>query len=81
MYLVSVITKPPYEVNEAGWGEFEITIKIFFMDSSERPVRIWQQYSIHPIAYNAVHNLLKPTGKCLVWLYILQVIWTCNLMS
>ncbi|EDO41492.1 predicted protein [Nematostella vectensis] len=36
-----VITKPPYEVNESGWGEFEITIKIFFMDPQERPVTLY----------------------------------------
>ena len=34
----TVVTKPPYEVNESGWGEFEIQIKIFFMDQAERPV-------------------------------------------
>ena len=33
-----MVTKPPYEVNESGWGEFEIQIKIFFMDQAERPV-------------------------------------------
>ncbi|XP_028519379.1 YEATS domain-containing protein 4 [Exaiptasia diaphana] len=36
-----VVTKPPYEVNESGWGEFEITIKIFFMDPQERPVTLY----------------------------------------
>lgn len=34
----TVLTKPPYEINETGWGEFEIVIKIYFMDSSEKPV-------------------------------------------
>ena len=24
------VTKPPYEVTETGWGEFEIVIKIYF---------------------------------------------------
>ena len=33
-----VITKPPYEVTETGWGEFEIVIKIYFQDPNERPV-------------------------------------------
>ena len=33
-----VLTKPPYEVTETGWGEFEIVIKIYFQDSNERPV-------------------------------------------
>ena len=34
----TVLTKPPYEINETGWGEFEVVIKIYFMDSSEKPV-------------------------------------------
>lgn len=33
-----VVTKPPYEVTETGWGEFEIIIKIYFHDPNERPV-------------------------------------------
>lgn len=32
------VTKPPYEITETGWGEFEIIIKIYFIDSAERPV-------------------------------------------
>ena len=32
-----VVTKPPYEITETGWGEFEIIIKIFFIDPNERP--------------------------------------------
>lgn len=32
------VTKPPYEITETGWGEFEIIIKIYFNDISERPV-------------------------------------------
>lgn len=27
-----IITKPPYEVSETGWGEFEVVIKIYFHD-------------------------------------------------
>lgn len=36
-----VVTKPPYEVTETGWGEFEIVIKIYFVDPSERPVTVY----------------------------------------
>lgn len=35
---VLVVVKPPYEVTETGWGEFEIIIKIYFNDPNERPV-------------------------------------------
>lgn len=36
-----VITKPPYEVTETGWGEFEVIIKIYFNDPNERPVTLY----------------------------------------
>lgn len=34
----TAVDKPPYEVSESGWGEFDIQIKIFFVDSGEKPV-------------------------------------------
>lgn len=36
-----IVTKPPYEITETGWGEFEIVIKIYFHDPNERPVSIY----------------------------------------
>lgn len=33
-----IVVKPPYEIRETGWGEFEIVIKIHFHDPNERPV-------------------------------------------
>lgn len=38
---VRTVTKPPYEVTETGWGEFEIIIKIYFVDNAERPVTLY----------------------------------------
>lgn len=35
-----IVVKPPYEISETGWGEFEIVIKIHFIDPNERPVSI-----------------------------------------
>jgi YEATS domain-containing protein 4 len=32
-----VLNKPPFEVQETGWGEFEIQIKLFFVDPNEKP--------------------------------------------
>lgn len=37
-----IVTKPPYELTETGWGEFEIVIKIYFHDPNERPVSVFQ---------------------------------------
>lgn len=35
-----IVVKPPYEISETGWGEFEIVIKIHFHDPNERPVSL-----------------------------------------
>ncbi|VIO99785.1 Uncharacterized protein BM_BM17097 [Brugia malayi] len=34
-----MVEKPPYEVTETGWGEFEIQIRIYFVDVNEKPMR------------------------------------------
>ena len=40
----AVLMKPPYEISETGWGEFEVVIKVFFVDPTEKPVRTkWQR--------------------------------------
>uniref|UniRef100_A0A1I7T514 Protein AF-9 homolog n=1 Tax=Caenorhabditis tropicalis TaxID=1561998 RepID=A0A1I7T514_9PELO len=33
-----ILEEPPYEVTETGWGEFEIQIRIYFVDSNEKPI-------------------------------------------
>ncbi|XP_055345767.1 uncharacterized protein LOC129593465 [Paramacrobiotus metropolitanus] len=38
---VRTCTSTPYEVEETGWGEFEVQIKFFFMDPNERQVTVW----------------------------------------
>jgi YEATS domain-containing protein 4 len=48
---VRTITKPPYEVKETGWGEFDVEIKIFISDASNKtvtvshPLKLFQQRS------------------------------------
>lgn len=36
-----ILTKPPYEVTETGWGEFEVVIKLYFHDPTERPCTLY----------------------------------------
>lgn len=36
-----ILTKPPYEITETGWGEFEVVIKLYFHDQTERPVTLY----------------------------------------
>lgn len=42
------IDAPPYVVEETGWGEFEIPIKIFFHDTKEKPVQFFLMLQLHP---------------------------------
>lgn len=34
----SVLDTVPFEVSETGWGEFEVQIKLYFIDVNEKPV-------------------------------------------
>lgn len=41
-----IFTDPPYSVSESGWGEFEVVIKVYFNDSTERPITIYHQLKL-----------------------------------
>jgi YEATS domain-containing protein 4 len=44
-----MIESPPFEVEETGWGEFEIAIKFYFVpESTEKPQQIWHGLKLHP---------------------------------
>lgn len=46
---VRMIESPPFEVEETGWGEFEIAIKFYFTpESTEKPQQIWHGLKLHP---------------------------------
>eukprot|EP00035_Acanthoeca_spectabilis_P023185 m.448163 g.448163 ORF g.448163 m.448163 type:complete len:212 (-) comp19624_c0_seq1:1331-1966(-) len=40
---------PPYEVSESGWGEFEINIKIYFVDQKEKPISFYHLLKLYPV--------------------------------
>ncbi|KAH3677629.1 hypothetical protein WICMUC_001732 [Wickerhamomyces mucosus] len=43
------IEVPPFEVEETGWGEFEIGIKIFFHnDANEKNISLYHHLRLHP---------------------------------
>ncbi|XP_046964938.1 YEATS domain-containing protein 4 [Nymphalis io] len=58
-----IVTKPPYELTETGWGEFEIVIKIYFHDPNERPVTL---YHILKLFQSPVSEGTPPVGRALV---------------
>jgi len=38
----------PFELHSAGWGEFEIGIKIFFHDATENPIELFHGLKLFP---------------------------------
>ncbi|KAI0797126.1 yeats family protein [Abortiporus biennis] len=43
------IDKPPFEVSETGWGEFEVQIRITFVpESGEKAITIYHHLKLHP---------------------------------
>jgi YEATS domain-containing protein 4 len=42
-----VYSKPPYEVTETGWGQFEIVITVYFIDSTEAPVTLYHMLQLY----------------------------------
>jgi YEATS domain-containing protein 4 len=46
------IEEPPFEVTETGWGEFEIGIKIFFInEANEKNISLYHHLRLHPYGF------------------------------
>lgn len=47
--LFSDIDRPPFQVTETGWGEFDIQIRIMFVpESGEKPLTTYHRLKLHP---------------------------------
>ncbi|XP_027203015.2 YEATS domain-containing protein 4-like [Dermatophagoides pteronyssinus] len=44
-----VCEEPPYEVDETGWGEFGVAIRIYFKDPNERPLNLFHVLKLFKI--------------------------------
>ncbi len=44
---VRVLTAPPFEVHETGWGEFELRMVVNFVDPKEEPVVLLHMLRLH----------------------------------
>ena len=67
---VRVLSRPPYEVSETGWGEFEIIIKIFFHDPAEKPITIYhllKLFQSDPAVIAGKKNVISETYDELVF--------------
>ncbi|CAJ0586726.1 unnamed protein product, partial [Mesorhabditis spiculigera] len=50
---VRTIDHPPFEVTETGWGEFEVQIRIYFVDQNEKPVTAFHYLRLFQPVFNA----------------------------
>ncbi|KAF8897902.1 yeats family-domain-containing protein [Infundibulicybe gibba] len=58
------IDKPPFEVSETGWGEFEIQIRITFIpESGEKAMTLYHHLKLHPWAASAHPPTPLPKSK------------------
>lgn len=55
-----VFERPPYEVHETGWGEFEILIQIYFHDPREKKIDIYHLLQLYPKTPGASLSTKKP---------------------
>lgn len=65
-----VVTKPPYEITETGWGEFEVVIKIYFHDPNERPVTLYHVLKLFQSETNIIlgkKNLVSESYDEIIW--------------
>ena len=58
---VRVINKYPFEIYEAGWGEFDIKIQLNFIDDSIKPIEFVHSLKLYPQA-----NISMSTKKPIV---------------
>ncbi|KAI8634559.1 hypothetical protein F5Y19DRAFT_116287 [Xylariaceae sp. FL1651] len=64
-----------FVVDETGWGEFEITIKLYYdSKSGEKPQTLYHHLRLHPYGRNeAEKEAMRSGGEVIAWTYEEQV--------
>lgn len=47
-----IVSKPPFEISEKGYGEFELVLKIYWKDKDEKPLTISHFVQLKPDGKN-----------------------------
>jgi YEATS domain-containing protein 4 len=64
----------PFEVTETGWGEFEITIRIFFAPhAGEKNILLYHHLKLHP--YNPTTGVALPPDAAVVGQLVESVLY------
>lgn len=62
----------PFTVEETGWGEFDITIKLYYVnDSGEKPQTLYHYLRLHPYGRNEEEKqaMISSNGEICSWSY------------
>ncbi|KAG5980818.1 NuA4 histone H4 acetyltransferase complex and the SWR1 complex subunit [Claviceps digitariae] len=62
----------PFTVKETGWGEFDITIKLYYInDSGEKPQTLYHYLRLHPFGRNEEEKqaMVAKNGEVRSWSY------------
>ncbi|EHK47996.1 uncharacterized protein TrAtP1_000706 [Trichoderma atroviride] len=62
----------PFVVNETGWGEFDITVKLYYVnDSGEKPQTLYHYLRLHPYGRTEEEKLamVATNGEVRAWSY------------
>ncbi|KAK0416287.1 hypothetical protein QR680_012399 [Steinernema hermaphroditum] len=57
-----VVEQPPFEITETGWGEFEVQLRIYFIDPNEKAVttfhylRLFEQPTTTKSGYTVIND-------------------------
>ncbi|KAG8165746.1 hypothetical protein KVR01_004298 [Diaporthe batatas] len=64
----------PFAVHETGWGEFEITIKMYYApESSEKPQTLYHHLRLHAYGSDSEKNAMVANAEVPAWVYEEQV--------
>ncbi|KAL1848535.1 NuA4 histone H4 acetyltransferase complex and the SWR1 complex subunit [Diaporthe australafricana] len=64
----------PFAVHETGWGEFEITIKMYYVpESSEKAQTLYHHLRLHAYGSETEKNAMIANGEVVAWVYEEQV--------
>lgn len=56
-----VVEQAPFEVSEVGWGEFEISARIYLIDSEEKPLEMRHTLKLYPDNTLDIRQVTPPT--------------------
>ena len=61
----------PFAVNETGWGEFEITLKLYYVsESGEKPQTLYHHLRLHPYGKDdAEKEAMRLNNEVVAWTY------------